>query len=82
MLDFVQHWHISQENFASWPGRALILESDLERDVTPQERANTQTLFANSSVHVFHRAGHLSFVTHAQEFTETVIRFLSGVHGT
>jgi pimeloyl-ACP methyl ester carboxylesterase len=78
LLDFVQHWHISPESFASWPGTALILESDLERDVIPQERANTQALFVNSSVHVFHDARHLSFVTHTQEFTETVIRFLCG----
>jgi len=77
MLDFVQHWHISSESFASWPGRALILESDLERDVTPLGRASTKGLFVNSSVHVFHNARHLSFVTHTQEFTETVIRFLA-----
>lgn len=82
LLDFVQHWHISQESFASWPGKALILESDLERDVTPEERASTQALFVDSSVHVFHHARHLSFVTHTEEFTETIIRFLSGVHGT
>jgi pimeloyl-ACP methyl ester carboxylesterase len=82
LLDFVQHWPISPESFASWHGRALILESDLERDVTPQERASTQALFVNSSVHVFHDARHLSFVTHTQEFTETVIRFLSGVRDT
>jgi pimeloyl-ACP methyl ester carboxylesterase len=78
MLDFVQHWRISQESFASWPGRALILESDQERDVTPQELANTQALFVHSSKHVFHHARHLSFVTHTQEFNETVIRFLNG----
>ena len=77
MLDFVQHWHISPESFATWPGRALILESDLERDVTPQERANTEALFVDSSVHVFRQARHLSFVTHTQEFNETVIRFLT-----
>ena len=82
LLDFVQHWQISSESFASWPGKALILESDLERDVTPQERANTQALFVDSSVHVFHDARHLSFVTHTQEFNETVIRFLSGVRDT
>jgi pimeloyl-ACP methyl ester carboxylesterase len=82
MLDFVQHWHISPESFVFWPGRALILESDMERDVTPQERANTQALFVDSSVHVFHHARHLSFVTHTQEFTETVRRFLSGERGT
>jgi len=82
MLDFVQHWRISPESFASWPGRALVLESDLERDVTPQERANTQALCVNSSTHVFHNAWHVSFVTHTQEFSETVIRFLSGVRGT
>lgn len=78
LLDFVQHWHISPESFASWHGRALILESDLERDVTPQERANTAALFANPSIHVFHYARHLSFITHTQEFTETVTRFLTG----
>ncbi len=77
MLDFVQHWRISSESFASWPGRALILESDDERDVTPQERANTAALFVNPSIHVFHHAGHLSFITHTQEFTETVTRFLT-----
>jgi pimeloyl-ACP methyl ester carboxylesterase len=81
LLDFVQHWHISLENFASWPGTALILESDLERDVTTQERANTAALFVDSSVHVFRNARHLSFVTHTQEFNETVTRFLSGVRG-
>jgi pimeloyl-ACP methyl ester carboxylesterase len=78
MLDFVQHWHISPERFASWHGRALILESDLERDVTPQERANTAALFVNPTIHVFHHARHLSFITHSQEFTETVTRFLTG----
>jgi pimeloyl-ACP methyl ester carboxylesterase len=77
MLDFGQHWPISSESFAAWPGRALILESDLERDVTPQERASTKGLFVNSSVHVFHHARHLSFVTHTQEFSDTVIRFLA-----
>jgi hypothetical protein len=77
MLDFVQHWHISPESFASWHGRALILESNLERDVTPQERANTAALFVNPSTHVFHHARHLSFITHTQEFTETVTRFLT-----
>jgi len=77
MLDFVQHWRISSESFASWPGRALILESDDERDVTPQERANTAALFVNPSMHVFHHAGHLSFITHTQEFTKTVTRFLT-----
>ncbi len=82
MLDFVQHWPISPESFASWPGRALILESDLERGVTPEERAYTRALFVHSSHHMFHQAMHLSFVTHSQEFTETVIRFLSGVHST
>jgi pimeloyl-ACP methyl ester carboxylesterase len=82
LLDFVQHWQISPESFASWPGKALILESDLERDVTSQERANTQALFVDSSVHVFHDARHLSFVTHTQEFTDTVIRFLNGVRDT
>ena len=59
MLDFLQHWHISPERFASWHGRALFLESDLERDVTPQERANTEALFVNPSIHVFHHAGHV-----------------------
>jgi pimeloyl-ACP methyl ester carboxylesterase len=78
LLDFVQHWHISPESFASWHGRALILESDLERDVTPQERANTAALFVNPSIHVFHNARHLSFITHTQEFTEIVTRFLTG----
>ena len=77
MLDFVQHWHISQERFASWHGRALILESDDERDVSQQERANTAALFVNPSIHVFHHAGHLSFITHTQEFTDTVTRFLT-----
>jgi pimeloyl-ACP methyl ester carboxylesterase len=80
MLDFVQHWHISPESFASWHGRALILESDLERDVTPQERANTAALFVNPSIHVFQHARHLSFITHAREFTETVTHFLTGEH--
>ncbi len=78
MLDFLQHWHISPESFASWHGRALILESDNERDVTPQERANTAALFDNPSIHVFQNAGHLSFITRTQEFTETVTRFLTG----
>jgi hypothetical protein len=78
LLDFVQHWRISQESSASWPDRALILASDQERDVTPQGRANTAALFVHSSTHVFHHARHLSFVTHTQEFNETVIRFLSG----
>jgi len=76
MLDFVQHWPISPESFASWHGRALLLESDHERDVTPQERENTQALFVDPSMHMFHNAGHLSFITHTQEFAEAVTRFL------
>jgi pimeloyl-ACP methyl ester carboxylesterase len=62
MLDFVQHWHISHESFTSWHGRALLLESDHEPDVTPQERANTEALFVNASIHVFQNAGHLEAV--------------------
>ena len=78
MLDFLQHWHLSLERFASWHGRALILESDLERDVTPQERANTEALFVNPSIHVFHHAGHVRFITHTQAFTKAVTYFLTG----
>ena len=76
MLDFVQHWHIAQGSFTAWPGRALLLESDQERDVTPQERAGTAALFVNPSMHVFQHAGHLSFITHSKEFAEAVTRFL------
>jgi hypothetical protein len=46
--------------------------------VTPQERANTAALFVNPSIHVFHHARHLSFITHSQEFTEAVTSFLVG----
>ncbi len=56
--------------------RGLVCDL-LERDVTPQERANTEALFVNPSIHLFHHAGHLSFITHTQEFTETVTRFLT-----
>jgi pimeloyl-ACP methyl ester carboxylesterase len=76
MLDFLQNWHISPESFASWHGRALILESDQDQD-TPQERANLEALFVNKSTHVFHHAEHLSFITHTKEFAETVIHFLN-----
>lgn len=76
MLDFLQNWHISPESFTSWHGRALILESDQDQD-TPQERANLEALFINKSIHVFHHAGHLSFITHTKEFAETVIHFLN-----
>jgi len=78
MLDFVQHWHIAHERLTSWHGRALLLESDHERDVSPQERANTAALFVHPSIHVFHNAGHLSFITHSKEFAEAVTRFLTG----
>ena len=61
MLDFVQHWHISPERFASWHGRALILESALERDRHEQaaehERRGHDSLHGFTAVDVVVPAG-------------------------
>jgi pimeloyl-ACP methyl ester carboxylesterase len=70
MLDFVRYWPAKP-----WLGPVLILESDNERIGAPERRA-LRTLYPNSRAHVFREAGHLSWITHEQEFNLTVEDFL------
>jgi pimeloyl-ACP methyl ester carboxylesterase len=70
MLDFLNHWPPKP-----WSGPVLILESDKER-VGVAERQSLRALYASATVHVFRDAGHLSWITHEQEFIDTVEDFL------
>ena len=71
MLDFLNRWPPK-----AWAGPVLILESVQERIGAPERRA-LRALYANAKVHVFHGAGHLSWITHGREFIETVEDFLT-----
>jgi pimeloyl-ACP methyl ester carboxylesterase len=70
MLDYLNHWPPK-----AWAGAVLILESDQER-IGALERQALRALYTNAKVHVFHGAGHLSWISHGREFIKTVEDFL------
>jgi pimeloyl-ACP methyl ester carboxylesterase len=55
----------------------LILEPDEETGFTLRERHNFRLLYPDASVHVFAHAGHLSFITHTQEFISVAADFIA-----
>lgn len=72
MLDYLRNWPPSK-----WDGPVLILESDHER-VTAAARKALRALYVNARIHIFHEAGHLSWITQEREFIETTLDFLVG----
>ncbi|HVS52754.1 MAG TPA: alpha/beta fold hydrolase [Opitutaceae bacterium] len=74
MLDFMRRGAAST---ASWRGPTLILESDRETGFTPRERAAMRALYPRATEHLFQNAGHLSFITHTDEFARSVANWLN-----
>jgi pimeloyl-ACP methyl ester carboxylesterase len=77
MLDFLDMPATS----TGWGGRVLIIESAKETGFTLKERQILRSHYPGASIHIIAGAGHLSFITHAKEFDETVGNFLAGTKG-
>jgi pimeloyl-ACP methyl ester carboxylesterase len=77
MADLLKDGSITRANPGRWSGRVLILESDQETGFTLRERHDFRRLYPDASVHVFAHAGHLSFITHTQEFVTVAGDFLA-----
>jgi pimeloyl-ACP methyl ester carboxylesterase len=61
-----------------WNGRVLIIESAEETGFTLKERQILRSYYPGATIHIIAGAGHLSFITHTEEFDGTVGNFLAG----
>jgi pimeloyl-ACP methyl ester carboxylesterase len=77
MAGLLKDRNITRTSPGEWNGRVLILESDQETGFTARERHDFRLLYPGASVHVFAHAGHLSFITHTQEFITIAGDFLA-----
>ncbi len=77
LRDAMDRFPATPSDLRGWNGPVLLLESDNETGFTKRERLALRRLYPNAEVHVFQGAGHLSFITHPQEFEAAVRRFLS-----
>jgi pimeloyl-ACP methyl ester carboxylesterase len=64
-----------------WSGRVLIIESAEETGFTSKERQILRDYHAGAEIHIIAGAGHLSFITHTEEFNEAAANFLAGAKG-
>ena len=77
MLDYLRGDWGKPAVATGWKGRVLIIESSEESGFTLKEREILRTLYPGATVHIIQGAGHGSFMTHTQEFNETVAGFLA-----
>jgi pimeloyl-ACP methyl ester carboxylesterase len=77
MLDYLRGDWDKPAATTGWKGRVLIIESSEESGFTLKEREILRTLYPGATVHIIQGAGHGSFMTHTQEFNETVAGFLA-----
>ena len=77
MLDYLRGDWDKPGAATGWKGRVLIIESSEESGFTLKEREILRTFYPGATVHIIQGAGHGSFMTHTQEFNETVVGFLA-----
>jgi pimeloyl-ACP methyl ester carboxylesterase len=77
MQDFIRQGWDKPVAVPGWNGRVLIIESSEETGFTLKERQILRALYPGATVHIIQDAGHGSFMTHPQEFNDTVAGFLA-----
>ena len=77
MLDFIRRGWDKPVAVPGWNGRVLIIESSEETGFTLKERQILRALYPGATIHIIQGAGHGSFMTHPQEFNDTVAGFLA-----
>ncbi len=73
VVDFCLHYLAQQP---VWNGATLILESDDDPAVRPQDRARLRAAYPQAQVHTFHGTGHLAAVLRLQEYLDVQQTFL------
>ena len=80
-LRVMQDFRDKPATATGWNGRVLIIESAEETGFTLKERQILRSCYPDATIHIIAGAGHLSFITHTQEFNETAANFLAGAKG-
>jgi pimeloyl-ACP methyl ester carboxylesterase len=74
-IDLVESFRFTPEDLDSWQGRILILESDQDL-FTPEQRAELRRCYPQASVHTFHGAGYIPWMSHREEYLCVINEFL------
>jgi pimeloyl-ACP methyl ester carboxylesterase len=80
-IDLMNSFRFAPEDIASWPGRALILESE-EDLLAPEQRAELRRSYPLAGVHTFRGAGHTPWMSHREEYLSVIKEFLDQEEGT
>ncbi|MFX1533888.1 MAG: alpha/beta fold hydrolase [Promethearchaeota archaeon] len=76
MLDFLINYTLTAESFSTWTGNVLILESDDDESIGPEEREALKLTFKEAKVHNFHGTGHTSIFNQRDETISLIRAFL------
>jgi len=78
MIDFGENYRFSRNDLAGWPGKILILESDKDTAIYPQEREAVKKLYDSARVYRFKGSGHLSLIINPEQSISILRGFLAG----
>lgn len=77
MVDFTMSYIFTPDDFKSWPGRILIIESDDDATFNEAQRTRLKALYPTAQVHTFSGAGHSPGSTRRAEYAALVKSFFS-----
>ncbi|HVF57594.1 MAG TPA: alpha/beta hydrolase [Pyrinomonadaceae bacterium] len=80
-IDFNKHESLTPEDFDAWPGRVLIIESDNDPMIGPEDRSRLRAAYPRALVCTFPGAGHMIPLLKLEEMVEVVKAFLKDVYG-
>lgn len=81
-VDFNRNERYAPEDSAGWPGRVLVIESDDDPMVTPEERRRLRETYPGALVCTFAGAGHMIPLLRLEELAGVVKAFLKEDYST
>jgi len=76
LLDLTQQPQFTPDDLKGWSGRILIIESDDDPAIGPQDRDLLRSMYPNAQVHIFRNAGHASSILRREEVVALIKSFV------
>jgi 3-oxoadipate enol-lactonase len=75
-VDYSRNYEFHPGQLAGMEDRILIIESDDDLAVHPEQSAALRGLYPGARVHTFHKAGHIPLITRREEYVSLIREFL------
>lgn len=76
MLDFIENYKYTKDDFENWEGKMLILESDTDSSFDKVQKDAVRELFTEAKTYEFKGTGHLSIIVKREVYINIVKEFL------